>query len=153
MNLLGLAFGIAFGFLIALGGLNDYEVIHNMLLLDDAQPFLIMGSAVAVAAPALWVLERRGWATRFGGPLELARSRPQRHHIAGAAIFGTGWAVAGTCPAPALAMGASGGLLGLVVVGGLFTGLFARGVVEARLSQTAMADLDMGKAALPASAH
>ncbi|MDQ4058072.1 MAG: YeeE/YedE family protein [Actinomycetota bacterium] len=147
MNLIGLAFGTAFGFLIALGGLNDYEVIHNMLLLEDFQPYLIMGSAVAVAAPVLWVLERRHWTTPYGGELELARSRPQRHHIVGAAIFGTGWAVAGTCPAPALAMGASGAWLGLVVVGGLFAGLFARDSVEQRPADATHADLDMGRVA------
>ena len=145
MNLVGLAFGTAFGFLIALGGLNDYEVIHNMLLLEDFQPYLIMGSAVAVAAPTLWVLERRHWATVYGGELELARSRPQRHHIVGAAIFGSGWAVAGTCPAPALAMGASGAWLGLVVVGGLFAGLFARDSIETRSAAATAGDLDMGR--------
>ena len=145
MNLVGLAFGTAFGFLIALGGLNDYQVIHNMLLLEDFQPYLIMASAVAVAAPTLWVLERRHWTTTYGGELELARSRPQRHHIVGAAIFGTGWAVAGTCPAPALAMGASGAWLGFVVVGGLFAGLFARESVETRPADPISADLDMGR--------
>jgi uncharacterized protein len=147
VNLIGLAFGTAFGFLIALGGLNDYEVIHNMLLLQDFQPYLIMASAVAVAAPTLWVLERRHWVTPYAGELHLARSRPERHHIVGAAIFGTGWAVAGTCPAPALAMAAGGAWLGFVVVGGLFAGLFMRGAIEASSADATPADLDMGQVA------
>ena len=104
-----------------------------------------LAEAVAVAAPTLWVLERRHWATVYGGELELARSRPQRHHIVGAAIFGSGWAVAGTCPAPALAMGASGAWLGLVVVGGLFAGLFARDSIETRSAAATAGDLDMGR--------
>lgn len=148
MKLAGLLFGIAFGFLIALGGLNEYEVIHNMLLLEDFQPYLIMGSAVAVAAPIVWQLERRGWTTPFAGPMSPGRSRVERHHITGSAIFGTGWAVAGTCPAPALAMTGSGAMLGLVVVGGLFAGLMARDYAEGR-SGPELADLDLGMRTAP----
>lgn len=152
MRLAGFLFGTGFGFLIALAGLNDYEVIHNMLLLDDFQPFLIMGSAMVVALGILFVLERRGWSTPLGGALSLGRSNVQRHHISGAAIFGTGWALAGTCPAPALAMGASGALFGFVVAGGLFAGLHARALVEEAGASAPMADLDIGKtASAPAS--
>ncbi|CAN5747851.1 hypothetical protein BH20ACT23_BH20ACT23_10070 [soil metagenome] len=148
MKLVGLLFGIAFGFLIALGGLNEYEVIHNMLLLEDFQPYLIMGSAVVVAAPALWLLERRGFTTPFAGRMRPGRSQVERHHVAGSAIFGTGWAVAGTCPAPALAMTGSGAMLGLVVVGGMFAGLMARDYTETR-SGVGLADLDLGMRAAP----
>lgn len=148
MKLVGFLFGTAFGFLIALGGLNEYEVIHNMLLLEDFQPYLIMASAVAVAAPIVWLLERRGWTTPFAGPIEPARSKTERHHIAGSAIFGTGWAVAGTCPAPALAMTGSGALLGVVVVGGMFVGLMARDYVETRAG-IGLADLDLGMRVAP----
>jgi uncharacterized protein len=143
VRIVGLLFGSAFGFLLALGGLNDYEVIHNMLLLEDFEPYLIMGSAVAVAAPIVWLLERKRWRTPFAGTLRLARSKIERHHITGSAIFGTGWAIAGTCPAPALAMTGSGALLGLVVVGGMFAGLMARDYAEARAGAEP-SDLDTG---------
>ena len=39
------------------------------------------------------------------------------------ALFGIGWAIAGTCPAPALVMVSSGAMLGLVAIAGLFIGL------------------------------
>jgi uncharacterized membrane protein YedE/YeeE len=141
---IGFLFGTAFGFLIALAGLNNYEVIHNMLLLDDLQPFWIMGSAMVVALGITFVLERRAWVTPLGGVMKLGRSSIQRHHITGAAIFGTGWALAGTCPAPALAMGASGALFGFVVAGGLFAGLHARALVEEARKEESMTDLDIG---------
>lgn len=99
MKLVGFLFGTAFGFLIALGGLNEYEVIHNMLLLEDFQPYLIMGSAVAVAAPIVWLLERRNWTTPFAGPIRPGRSKTERHHIAGSAIFGTGSEFGRSAPA------------------------------------------------------
>jgi uncharacterized membrane protein YedE/YeeE len=131
MNRLGFLIGVAFGFLLAAARLNEYNTIHRMLLLRDPQPFLIMGSAVAVAAPLLWLLRRRRWRTPLGGALTVSRSRVERKHILGAMVFGTGWAVAGTCPGPAIAMAAGGGLLGLVVMGGLFTGLSLRDKVTA----------------------
>jgi len=148
VKLVGFLFGTAFGFLIALGGLNEYEVIHNMLLLEDFQPYLIMGSAVAVAAPIVWLLERRGWTTPFAGPIRPGRSKTERHHITGSAIFGTGWAVAGTCPAPALAMTGSGAMLGVVVAAGLFAGLMTRDYVETRAG-IGLADLDLGMRVAP----
>ena len=85
-----------------------------MLRLDEPDVFLLMGSAIAVSAPLLWMLERRGIVTPLGGKLRLSRSMPERHHVRGAAMFGVGWAIAGTCPGPALVMVSSGALVGLV---------------------------------------
>lgn len=132
MKVVGLLFGMAFGFLLAAAGFNDYTVIHEMLLLRDPEPYLVMGSAVGVAMPLLWLMERRGWRTPMGGRLVLSRARVERHHLTGGAMFGTGWAIAGTCPAPALAMVSSGALLGLPVIAGLFAGLALRDAVAAR---------------------
>jgi uncharacterized membrane protein YedE/YeeE len=95
------------GFLIAAGRLNEYDVIHEGLLLRSPYMFLVMGSAVAVA-------------------------RPERKHVLGAMVFGAGWAVAGTCPGPALAMTAGGGLLGVAVIVGIVAGLFLRDAVAER---------------------
>jgi hypothetical protein len=120
---LSLFFGMAFGFLIAAAGFNHYDTIHNMLLLRELDAYLLMGSAVAVAMPLLWLLERRRWKTPFGGPLKIARYRMERKHVFGAMLFGTGWAIAGTCPVPALTMLASGSVLAVVVIGGFFLGI------------------------------
>ena len=118
--------GAAFGFLVAAARLSSYQVIHDMLLLREPDVFLLMGSAVAVAAPLLLLLERRRWRTPFGGTLAVLRAPIARNHVAGAAVFGTGWALAGTCPVPALAMSASGSALGLCVAAGLFGGVALR---------------------------
>ena len=134
MKRVAFAAGIAFGFLVAAARLNEYRVIHDMLLLREPDVFLLMGSAVAVAAPILWFLQRRGWRTPFGGELTLVKAPIARHHVAGAAVFGTGWAIAGTCPVPALAMTASGSALGLCVAAGLFGGIVLRDTVSRRAS-------------------
>jgi uncharacterized membrane protein YedE/YeeE len=46
--------------------------------------------------------------------------------VVGGALFGIGWAVSGTCPAPALVMLASGAGLAIVTIVGLFVGLNLR---------------------------
>lgn len=132
MNRIGLLFGVAFGFVLVGARLSDYDVIHRMLLFRDWQPFLVLGSAVAVAATSLRLLRRAGWTTPLGGRLRLSPSPVGRHHVVGSLLFGTGWAVAGTCPGPALAMVGSGRLLGLCTVAGLCLGIVLRDAVAAR---------------------
>jgi uncharacterized membrane protein YedE/YeeE len=127
LNLIGLLFGSLFGGVLAASNLHEYDTIHAMLRLQEFDVFWFMGSAIAVSAPLLWWLERRGLVTPLGGALTLSRSRPERHHVVGGALFGIGWAVAGTCPAPALVMISSGAALGLVALAGIFLGLWVHG--------------------------
>jgi uncharacterized membrane protein YedE/YeeE len=126
MNLIGLLFGTLFGAVLASSNLHEYDTIHAMLRLDEFDVFWFMASAIAVSAPLLWLLERRRFDTPLGGRLTLSRSRPERHHLQGGALFGIGWAIAGTCPAPALVMVSSGAVMGLVSIAGIFLGLHLR---------------------------
>jgi uncharacterized protein len=126
LNVLGLISGIAFGGILAGARLHEYDTIHSTLSFEDPYVFLFMGSAVAISAPLLWWLERRGTETPLGGTLALSRAKPEPHHLKGGALFGIGWAVAGTCPAPALVMLSSGALLALVAIPGIFIGLGLR---------------------------
>jgi uncharacterized membrane protein YedE/YeeE len=126
-----LGVGLVFGFLLTASGLGDYDTIHDGLLLRDPYIFLMMGSAMAVAFVGLAVLRRRG-GTRYAGRLSLPHHRIERRHVYGGAIFGLGFGVGATCPGMTVAMTATGGLLGLVVLVGLLGGLWLRGRVERR---------------------
>lgn len=126
MNVIGGLFGAGFGFVLAAARLNEFDTIHKTLRLVEPDVFLLMGLAIGVSLPLLMLLERRGVQTMLGGPLKLSRSKVERHHIIGGAMFGTGWAIAGTCPAPALAMLSSGAMYGAIAVVGLFIGLYLR---------------------------
>ena len=123
MNRIGLLFGIAFGFLIAAAGFGDADFIHRMLLLQNWYPYLVFGSAVATAMPLLWLLQRGRWVTPLGGPLKLVQASVARRQVYGGMCFGVGWAFSCTCPVPALAMVFSGGVLGIPVLAGLFSGI------------------------------
>lgn len=126
LNIVGGAFGAAFGFILGAARLHEYSTIHSMLRLTEPDVFLLMGSSIATSLPLLWLLERRGVHTIFGGRLALSRSKPRRHHVIGGALFGAGWAVAGTCPAPALVLFSSGAALAIPVIVGMFVGLHLR---------------------------
>lgn len=157
LNLIGLTFGMMFGGVLAASNLHEYDTIHAMLKLAEPDVFLFMASAIAVSAPLLWMLERRGLNTPFGGELKLSRSMPEAHHLKGGALFGIGWAIAGTCPAPALVMVSSGAILGLVALPGIFLGLHLRerqvmhdlhvGDGEHRLEPTQFATIDLDREA------
>ena len=124
MNRPALLVGMVFGFLIAAARLHDYDVIHDMLLLRELDVFLLMASAVGTAAPLLFLLRRLGWRTPSGATMVLRRAPVRSHNVVGAVVFGTGWAIAGTCPGPAIAMATGGSVLGIVVMAGLVTGVF-----------------------------
>lgn len=129
------AVGLAFGFLLTASGLGDYTTIHRGLLFDDPYMFQVLGSAMAVATVGLALLRRRG-STAFGGRLALPRRSVERRHVYGGAVFGVGFGLAGACPGTAVAMAATGGLGGLVVLAGLVGGLRLRGTVEDRAHRT-----------------
>lgn len=134
MNRVSFLAGLAFGFLVAAARLNDYNVIHDMLLLREPDVFLMMASAIGVAAPILAYMQKKHWRT-MDGEINLRRQPISRKNVTGAAIFGAGWAVAGSCPVPALAMTVGGSVLGAFVMAGLVSGIVLRDAVEARSLQ------------------
>ena len=136
-----LAVGLAFGFLLTASGLGDYQTIHRGLLLQDAYIYLMMGSTVLTAAVGVALLRRRG-RTVLGGPLVLPRHPARRSTVYGAAVFGVGFGVGATCPGITVAMVATGGLYGAVVLGGILLGLWLRGRAGSRAgSRTRPADV------------
>lgn len=132
MNKAGFIVGSAFGFLIAGSGLNQYDAIHNALLFRDLYLYLMMGSAILTAAPILWLMRRNRFRTLAGEPVTITRAPVERHHVMGGIVFGSGWAIAGTCPAPVLAMTVGGGILGIFVMVGLVAGAALRNYVTDR---------------------
>ena len=141
----GLFAGMGFGFLLSWARLSDSTVSRDMLLLREPHAFLIMGSAIVVAAVGLHVLRLTGSrAFLTGERIAWSLQRPERRHVIGSVIFGAGWSVAGICPGPVAAMIGEGRLGGLVVASGLLAGValqprFARRLAIERAPQSAQA--------------
>jgi uncharacterized membrane protein YedE/YeeE len=97
--------GLLFGLGLCLGGMTQPQKVLGFLDLAGAwDPSLafVMGGAVAIAFVAFRFLPRRGGALD-GAPIVLPPERAiDARLVGGAALFGTGWGLAGFCPGPAL---------------------------------------------------
>ena len=134
-KVVGLFGGAVFGFTLAWARLTDPRVIRDMLLLKEPHVFLIMGSAVAIAAVGVRALKANcPRAIVTGEPIGWVVEPPRPRHVAGSVLFAVGWTVAGTCPCPGpvAAMVGEGRLVGLPVAVGLLAGVLLQRAFVAR---------------------
>ena len=104
-NLLTLISGLLFGFGLLLSGMADPAKVQNFLdLFGTWDPSLafVMGGAIAVTMPGLWLVIRRN-KPFFNNVFHLpSRTDLNARLITGSAIFGVGWGLGGFCPGPAM---------------------------------------------------
>lgn len=129
-----LAWGLGFGFIIARCGAVRFDYIHAMFLLQSAQLYLVIGGAVLTALPLFWFLQRREKNARAKGSARLPwpHRRLTPGTIPGAAVFGLGWALTGTCPGPAAVQIGQGHWFALATVGGIVVGNLVYSAVHRR---------------------
>ena len=124
VRLVALGFGAVFGVAMSWGQFVDPDRIRDMLLLRDPYLYLMMGTAVAVGFAGTRLLRRfRARALLTGDPVSWETEVPRRRHVVGAAIFGVGWAIADTCPAPIAAQLGQGALWSLFTFAGVLVGI------------------------------
>jgi uncharacterized membrane protein YedE/YeeE len=117
-------FGVVFGFAISWGQFTDPDRIRDMLLLKDPYLYLMMATAVAIGFVGSRLLRRlHARALLTGDPVEWETSMPTRRHVAGAALFGIGWSVADSCPAPIAGQLAQGVLWSVFTICGVLLGV------------------------------
>ena len=125
--ILGLLFGIVFGFLLQKGGVTKYDVIIGQLLLTDFTVLKIMLSAVLTGMIGIYLMKSLGLVELY------PKSGSMGMNIIGAIIFGIGFALLGYCPgtiAGAIGNGyldaTVGGLAGILIGAGLFAAIYPR---------------------------
>ncbi len=117
-------FGAGFGFLLSWGQFTNPDRIRDMLLLEDLYLYEMMFSAIAVGFIGIRLLRRfHARALISGGFVDWVTERPARHHLAGAAIFGLGWAITDSCPAPIAGQLAQGVWWSIATMAGVFVGI------------------------------
>jgi uncharacterized membrane protein YedE/YeeE len=135
-KIVALLFGVGFGLMMCWARLSDPTIIRNMLLLRELDVFLLMGSAVATAAVGVRLLRvARLRALATGEAIDWKSEAVQKRHLVGSAIFGTGWAIAGTCPGPVAAMIGEGRLGGVWVALGITGGALLQGALARSRSE------------------
>ena len=111
-GLFALLAGALFGAGLTVSGMTDTAKVQGWLdLFGDWDPTLafVLGGAILPMLVAWRVAARRERAVL--GTAIPAPSEPviDRRLIVGSALFGTGWAIAGLCPGPAMAVLSYGG--------------------------------------------
>jgi uncharacterized membrane protein YedE/YeeE len=97
--------GAVFAVGLALAGMTQPSVVIGFLDVTDWNPSLVfvMGGAVVVYGIAYRLITSRKRPVLAAELPELGRLRIDKRLIAGSALFGIGWGLAGVCPGPALA--------------------------------------------------
>ena len=105
-----------------------------MFLFEDLQLYGIIGTAVAVIAPGLWLLKRRGQ-TLTGEALKVPTKPRHRGNVVGGLLFGVGWSLTGMCPGPVLVNIGEGKLYAWAAFAGVLVGTTLLGVLYPRLQK------------------
>ena len=121
------AFGVgaAFGLVLSWSGMTNPDVLRDGLLFRDAYLMLFFASALAttfVGLRVLKVLQARALLT--GEPVSWTTVKPERRHVVGSLLFGTGWALASACPGPIAAQLGQGVAWSLATAAGLVLGVW-----------------------------
>ena len=127
-----LGLGTVFGFVLSRSGAADYNFIQGMFLFEEFQLYGIIGTAVVITAPALYLLKRHG-KTASGAPLRIDAKPGHRGNVAGGVLFGVGWSITGMCPGPILVNVGEGKLYALAALAGTLVGASAFGSLYPRL--------------------
>jgi len=121
MTFLYIVLGTVFGFVLSRSGAADYDYIQGMFLFERFQLYGIIGTAVVLTAPGLWLIKRRGL-TLLGRPVRIELKPLHRGNIAGGLLFGIGWSICGMCPGPILVNIGEGKLYAIGALAGALAG-------------------------------
>ncbi|MET3229172.1 UNVERIFIED_ORG: putative membrane protein YedE/YeeE [Burkholderia sp. 1263] len=133
--LAGLIFGIG---LIVSGMANPAKVLGFLDLAGNWDPSLafVMGGAIAIGMVG-FAIARRLKRSVLGAPMSLPKAtRIDRRLLAGSALFGAGWGLAGFCPGPALVSAGSGEPKAVLFVAAMLVGMQIFSLLERRFAGT-----------------
>jgi uncharacterized protein len=136
---LGLIFGMAFGFLLQKGGVAKYEVLIGVLLLTDFTVIKVMLSAVIVGMVGIFLMHQWELVELHVKPTRFAAN------ILGGLVFGCGFALAAYCPGTSAAALGQGNYDALAAMVGLMAGSYLFAEASGWLERTVNQWGDVGK--------
>ena len=115
---LGLVFGIVFGFLLQKGGVAKYEVLMGQFFLTDFTVVKIMLTAIVVGMVGIFSMRALGLVKLHVKPTRYASN------IAGGLLFGVGLGLLGYCPGTGAAALGQGNYDAIAGIAGLMAGSY-----------------------------
>ncbi len=140
---LGLLFGVIFGFLLQKGGVGKYEVLIGMLLLKDFTVLQVILSAVVVGMLGIWTLHAFG-AVKF-------HVKPTRYgaNTLGGILFGIGFGLAAYCPGTSATALGQGNFDAVAVMLGMMAGSYIFAEASGWIARTVNPWGERGELTLP----
>ena len=117
-------FGVFMGFVIARIGFADYGEVHRLFTLVDLRMLIAFAGAVVFAMIGFFILARGH---------NLQEKFLHKGTIPGGMMFGTGWALTGSCPSIALVQLGAGYLPSIVTMIGILIGAWTYKVMNGRV--------------------
>ena len=126
-NAAAAAIGTVFGLALTWSGMTNPDVLRDGLLFRSSYLYFFFATALLTAAVGLRLLHRAPRnAVLTGEPIAAPMERPERRHVTGAAMFGTGWALAAACPGPVATQLGQGIAWGAATAAGIALGVLLR---------------------------
>jgi len=144
-----LAIGVAFGWCLERAGMGSARKLAGQFYLTDLTVFKVMFSAIVTAMLGAF------WLGRIG-VLDLSRVYVPETFIlpqlVGGLVFGVGFAVGGLCPGTSCVAAATGRGDGMMLLGGMFSGVLITGLAFSKLEHF-YASTSRGAFTLPQLLH
>lgn len=124
--LISFVVGLIFGLGLIISGMSDPAIVLGFLdIAGTWNPSLtfVMAGAIALGFVAFQFVRRRK-TSLLGKPMQIPTNRHiDKRLVAGSALFGIGWGLAGICPGPAFVLLGSGARQGIVFMLALLAGM------------------------------
>ena len=128
-----LVLGFIFGLVLYKSEIIRWERINDMFLFKELHMYIVIGVAIAVAMPSMWLIKRSEQRTVAGQQMQISDPPFQKGIIYGGLAFGIGWAVTAACPGPIYAQIAAGELPALATLVGAVSGMYIYARLKPRL--------------------
>lgn len=137
-RLTALIAGLMFGAGLFISGMTDpMKVLGFLDLAGDWDPSLalVMAGALAVGSVGFYLAKGRRTAI-LGAPMQIpTHTVIDRRLVVGSLLFGIGWAIAGLCPGPALALLLTGRWEPVVFTCAMLVGMLVFEKLQSRTSR------------------
>lgn len=126
-------FGTMFGGVLYKSEVIRWERINAMFRFEEWHMYIIIGMAILVGIPSMWLIKHFHARTVTGDPVPIKDPPFQRGVIYGGLVFGVGWAITAACPGPIYAQIGSGAFPAVATLVGAVGGMFIYAMLKPRL--------------------
>jgi uncharacterized membrane protein YedE/YeeE len=134
--ILSLLLGALFGSVLIFSEAFHWQRIQEMFHFESFHMYGLLFSAIGTGLISLIILKKFRARTVYGNELKLTPKPKQRFgNVLGGLIFGSGWAITGTCTAPVFILIGFKWQIGLIVLAGALLGVLLFGLLKSRLPE------------------